>query len=145
MKTTVITVLMVLMSVFAFAQKPMVGFSPADIKQQNYLEFNTSYDDWNIDQGKGFFMLSTDVPSVKGYAYYYFMDGAKVNYRYALIMFDYDSYTYLRTQTIKGCTYQSGGWYKQTESGLYVYFDSGVSDGKATYMVIYSPQIYRKD
>lgn len=32
MKTTVIMVLMVLMSVFAFAQKPMIGYSPADIK-----------------------------------------------------------------------------------------------------------------
>ena len=90
-------------------------------------------------------LIGMSLGFVAGYAYYYFMDGAKVNYRYALIMFDYDSYTYLRTQTIKGCTYQSGGWYKQTESGLYVYFDSGVSDGKATYMVIYSPQMYRKD
>ena len=142
---SVITVLMVLMSVFVFALKPMVGFSPANIKQQNYLEFNTSYDDWDIDQGKGFYMLSTEVSSVKGYAYYYFIDGAELNYRYALIMFDYNSYTYLRTQTIKGCTYQSGGWYKQTASGLYVYFDSGVSDGKATYTVLYSHVMYRKD
>jgi hypothetical protein len=142
---TVITVLMVLMSVFAFAQKPMVGFSPNNIKQQNYIEFGTSYSSWSVDQGKGFYMLSTAVESVDGYAYYYFTDGAELNYRYALIMFDYKTYSYLRTQTLKGCVFQSGGWYKQTESGLYVYFDSGVSDGKAMYMVIYSPEMYRKD
>ena len=142
---TVITVLMVLMSVFAFAQKPMVGFSPNNIKQQNYIEFGTPYTSWFVDQGKGFYMLSTAVPDVEGYAYYYFMDGAELNYRYALIMFDYKTYTYLRTQTLKGCVFQSGGWYKQTESGLYVYFDSGVSDGKAMYTVIYSHEMYRKD
>jgi len=139
------TVLLVLMSTFAFAQKPMIGFSPNNIKQQNYIEFGTSYNSWFVDQGKGFYMLSTEVPSVNGFAYYYYMDGAELNYRYALIMFDYKSYTYLRTETLKGCVFQSGGWYKQTESGLYVYFDSGVSDGKAIYEVIYSGQMYRKD
>jgi len=142
---TVITVLMVLMSVFAFAQKPMIGFNPNNIKQQNYIEFGTPYNSWNVDQGKGFYMMSTEVSSVGGFAYYYFMDGAELNYRYALLMFDYKTYTYLRTQTLKGCVFQSGGWYKQTESGLYVYFDSGVSDGKAIYTVIYSPEMYRKD
>jgi opacity protein-like surface antigen len=141
----VITVLAVLMSGVAFAQKPMIGFSPNNIKQQNYIEFGTSYNSWSVDQGKGFYMMSTAVESTGGYAYYYFMDGAELNYRYALIMFDYKTYTYLRTQTIKGCTYQSGGWYKQLSSGLYIYFDSGVVDGKAMYTIIYSPEMYRKD
>lgn len=139
---TIITSLMMFFSVMTFAQKPMVGFTPAEIKQQNYLEFSTSYDSWNIDKGDGFYMLYTEVPSVRGYSYYYFVNGAELNYRSALIMFDYDSYKYIKSKTIDGCVYQSNGWYKQTNSGLYVYFDSGVTDGKTIYSIVYSYKMY---
>lgn len=137
-----LTALMVLASVFAYAQKPMIGYTPNNIKQQNYLEFGTPYSSWHIDQGDGFYMLSTDVTSISGFAYYYFADGGELNYRYALIMYDNESYQELKKATIKGCVYQFGGWYKQTESGLFVYFKEGVSDGKSVYTIVYSHKTY---
>ena len=89
---TIITSLMMFFSVMAFAQKPMVGFTHAEIKQQNYLEFSTLYDSWTVDEADGFYMLYTEVPSIDGYAYYYFANGAELNYLSALIMYDYNTY-----------------------------------------------------
>jgi len=135
---TIITSLMMFFSVMAFAQKPMVGFTPAEIKQRNYLEVSTSYDSWNVDEGDGFYMLYTEIPGIDGYAYYYFANGAEANYLSALIMYNYDSYKYIKSNTIKGSVYQSNGWYKETKSGLYVYFQTANDNGQKIYSILYS-------
>jgi hypothetical protein len=139
---TIITSLMMFFSVMAFAQKPMVGFTPAEIKQQNYLEVGTSYDSWNVDEGDGFYMLYTEIPSIDGYAYYYFANGAEANYLSALIMYDYNSYKDIKYKTIKGSVYQSNGWYKERKSGLYIYFQSANDDGKKIYSILYSYKMF---
>jgi hypothetical protein len=88
----IITSLMMFFSVIAFAQKPMVGFTPIEIKQRNYLEFSTLYESWNVDEGDGFYMLYTEIPNIDGYVYYYFATGAELNYLSALIMYNLESY-----------------------------------------------------
>ena len=139
---TIITSLMMFFSVVAFAQKPMVGFTPAEIKQQNYLEFSTLYDSWSVDEADGFYMLYTEVPNIDGYAYYYFANGAELNYLSALIMYDYNTYKRIKYNTIKSCVQQPKGWYKQKSSGLYVYFQKNNGDGKNIYSIIYSYQMF---
>ena len=134
---TIITSLMMFFSVMAFAQKPMIGFTPTEIKQRNYLEVGTSYDSWNVDEADGFYMLYTEVPEIDGYAYYYFANGAEANYLSTLIMYDYDSYKNIKSKTIKGCVRQPNGWYKHTGSGLYIYFQTTVKDGKTLYSILY--------
>ena len=139
---TIITSLMMFFSVMAFAQKPMIGFTPTEIKQRNYLEVGTSYDSWNVDEADGFYMLYTEVPEIDGYAYYYFANGAELNYLSTLIMYDYDSYKYVKSNTIKASVYQSNGWYKQTSSGLFVYFQTNNSEGKKVYSILYSYKMF---
>jgi len=128
-------------SALAFAQKPMVGFTPGEIKQRNYLESGTSYDSWGVDQANGFYMLYTEIPSISGYAYYYFADGAELNYLSSLIMYDYNSYKLIKSKTIKRSVSQSNGWYKEKESGLYIYFQTSNGDGKKIYSIIYSYEL----
>ena len=139
---TIITSLMMFFSVMAFAQKPMVGFTPTEIKQRNYLESNTSYDSWGVDEGDGFYMLYTEVPNINGYAYYYFANGAEINYLSSLIMYNYDSYKNIKSETIKGCVRQSGGWYKHTGSGLYIYFQIADGDRKKIYSILYTYEMF---
>ena len=139
---TIITSLMMFFSVMAFAQKPMVGFTPNEIKQRNYLEVGTLYESWNVDETDEFYMLYTEVPSISGYAYYYFANGAEANYLSTLIMYDYDSYKSIKSKTIKRSLYQSGGWYKETKSGLYIYFQTANGDGKKIYSILYSYKMF---
>jgi hypothetical protein len=139
---TIITSLMMFFSVMVFAQKPMVGFTPTEIKQRNYLESNTSYDSWGVDEGDGFYMLYTEVPNINGYAYYYFANGAEMNYLSSLIMYNYDSYKNIKSETIKGCVRQSGGWYKHTNSGLYIYFQIADGDRKKIYSILYTYEMF---
>jgi hypothetical protein len=138
---TIITSLIMLFSALAFAQKPMVGFTPGEIKQRNYLESGTSYNSWGVDQANGFYMLYTEIPSISGYAYYYFADGAELNYLSSLIMYDYNSYKLIKSKTIKRSVSQSNGWYKEKESGLYIYFQTSNGDGKKIYSIIYSYEL----
>jgi hypothetical protein len=139
---TIITSLMMFFSVMAFAQKPMVGFTPAEIKQQNYLEFSTLYDSWNVDEADGFYMLYTEVPNIDGYAYYYFANGAELNYLSALIMYNSDSFKSIKSKTIKSCVRQSNGWYKHTSTGLYIYFQTTVKEGKKLYSILYTYDMF---
>ena len=139
---TIITSLMMFFSVMAFAQKPMVGFTPNEIKQRNYLEVGTLYESWNVDETDEFYMLYTEVQSISGYAYYYFANGAEANYLSTLIMYDYDSYKSIKSRTIKRSLYQSGGWYKETKSGLYIYFQTANGDGKKIYSILYSYKMF---
>ncbi len=139
---TIITSLMMFFSVAAFAQKPMVGFTPAEIKQQNYLEFSTSYDSWNVDEGDGFYMLYTEVPNINGYAYYYFSSGAELNYLSSLIMYDYNLYKSIKSKTIKDCDYQSNGWYKHKSSGLYIYFQTGNGGSEKIHSILYTYDMF---
>jgi hypothetical protein len=139
---TIITSLMMLFSVMAFAQKLMVGFTPAEIKQQNYLEFSTLYDSWNVDEADGFYMLYTEVPNIDGYAYYYFANGAELNYLSALIMYNSDSFKSIKSKTIKSCVRQSNGWYKHTSTGLYIYFQTTVKEGKKLYSILYTYDMF---
>jgi hypothetical protein len=138
---TIITSLIMFFSALAFAQKPMVGFTPGEIKQRNYLESGTSYNSWGVDQANGFYMLYTEIPSISGYAYYYFADGAELNYLSSLIMYDYNSYKLIKSKTIKRSVSQSNGWYKEKESGLYIYFQTSNGDGKKIYSIIYSYEL----
>ena len=138
---TIITSLIMFFSVLAFAQKPMVGFTPGEIKQRNYLQVSTPYESWGVDQANGFYMLYTEIQSISGYAYYYFADGAEVNYLSSLIMYNYDSYKNIKSETIKGCVRQSNGWYKEKNSGLYIYFQTSNGDGKKIYSIIYSYEL----
>jgi hypothetical protein len=139
---TIITSLMMFFSVMAFAQKPMVGFTPAEIKQQNYLEFSTLYDSWNVDEADGFYMLYTEVPNIDGYAYYYFANGAELNYLSALIMYNSDSFKSIKSKTIKSCVRQSNGWYKHTSTGLYIYFQTTVKEEKKLYSILYTYDMF---
>ena len=139
---TIITSLMMFFSVMAFAQKPIVGFTPAEIKQQNYLEFSTLYDSWNVDEADGFYMLYTEVPNIDGYAYYYFANGAELNYLSALIMYNSDSFKSIKSKTIKSCVRQSNGWYKHTSTGLYIYFQTTVKEGKKLYSILYTYDMF---
>jgi hypothetical protein len=139
---TIITSLMMFFSVMAFAQKPMVGFTPAEIKQQNYLEFSTLYDSWNVDEADGFYMLYTEVPNIDGYAYYYFANGAELNYLSALIMYNSDSFKSIKSKTIKSCVRQSNDWYKHTSTGLYIYFQTTVKEGKKLYSILYTYDMF---
>ena len=139
---TIITSLMMFFSVMAFAQKPMVGFTPTEIKQRNYLESGTSYNSWDVDEGDGFYMLYTEIPSVNGYVYYYFANGAEINYLSALVMYDYNSYKDIKSKTIKGCVRQSNGWYKHTSSELYIYFQTADGDGKKIYSILYTYEMF---
>jgi hypothetical protein len=83
-------------------------------------------------------MLYTEVPGISGYAYYYFANGAEANYLSALIMYNYDSYKHIKSKTIKRSVYQSNGWYKETKSGLYVYFQTANDNGQKIYSILYS-------
>jgi hypothetical protein len=87
-------------------------------------------------------MLYTEIPSIDGYAYYYFANGAEANYLSALIMYDYNSYKDIKYKTIKGSVYQSNGWYKERKSGLYIYFQSANDDGKKIYSILYSYKMF---
>jgi hypothetical protein len=86
--------------------------------------------------------LYTEVPNIDGYAYYYFANGAELNYLSALIMYNSDSFKSIKSKTIKSCVRQSNGWYKHTSTGLYIYFQTTVKEGKKLYSILYTYDMF---
>lgn len=120
-------------------QRPMCGYTPYGIREHNYLEFQTKWNDWYFKHDDEGFMMFTEVEGY-GYAYYYFHADESTNYRYALSTTNFTDFTQLRTDTLTACEYVSDGWYLQN-TGLYVRFKQVEIDGTDYYVVIYSLDI----
>lgn len=138
-----------LYSQILFAQKPMIGYTPSEIKQRNYLEFSTKLDSWIIhDNSLGNETILSNTFTINGVfdaarVSYYFKNNTEFNYQ--CIIFTYSKVQFLdfKQSVIEKSTYAHDGWYKTNSTGMFVKFIDNFydKDGKLLYCIGYKGEI----
>lgn len=126
----------------AFSQAPMVMFSPYDIREYNYINFQTKYDDWMFKKSDTEFIMAVEVKEYEGFAYYFFNDSLNRNYKYTIKTANFLNYVQLKYETLKYVIYYKHGWYVQPDNNLYIYFLFEDVDKIPKYSIIYSDKPY---
>ena len=130
----------VLISFFSFGQVSLLGATPEEIKQTNYIRYNIKDTSWKITNlGDGKFSLHANI-SDDIVTSYFFKDGEKVNYRYSIYISGYKTYIKLKDAIFKSKThiYQKDGGYKSAQEELYVYFTENIRE-KDIYSITFYP------
>lgn len=128
MKNQYILFILILTCHTIYGQKPMVGYTPSQIKQRNYVEFNTNLDSWIIkgDSRGNETILSTkftingvfDLASIS----YFFKNNTEVNYQCIIYTYNKIQYLDFKRTLMEKSTYDHNGWYKTNSAGLFVKF-----------------------